>query len=154
RLVLPDATIPARFRKVAMGAWGAGTFENDTACDLAAEIADSRGLAKMVSELDRALESGKSNFGPSPCTQHPGCPPSPICCTASAETLARGSCKLWLPAFLPEPHIWLQLFHHLRELRHVQRLRAVADRLLRSGMYFHNQSVGADGHSCLRQRRY
>jgi hypothetical protein len=29
-------------------------------CDLAADIADSRDLAKMVSELDRALESGMS----------------------------------------------------------------------------------------------
>lgn len=43
-----------------MGAWGSGTFENDTACDFAAEVADNRDLAKIVSALDRALASGRS----------------------------------------------------------------------------------------------
>lgn len=43
-----------------MGAWGTGTFENDTACDFAADVADSRDLTKIVSALDRVLASGPS----------------------------------------------------------------------------------------------
>lgn len=43
-----------------MGAWGTGTFDNDTACDFAAEVADSRDLTKIVSALDRVLASGSS----------------------------------------------------------------------------------------------
>jgi len=37
---------------------GSGTFENDTACDFAAEVADGHDLAKIVSALDRVLAPG------------------------------------------------------------------------------------------------
>jgi hypothetical protein len=41
-----------------MGAWGVGTFENDDACDFAAEVAKSSNLSKMEDALDRVLKAG------------------------------------------------------------------------------------------------
>ena len=38
-----------------MGAWGIGTFENDTACDFAAEVAEEGGLVVLEQALDRVL---------------------------------------------------------------------------------------------------
>jgi hypothetical protein len=40
-----------------MGAWGIGTFENDTACDFAAEVAEASGLVVLEQALDRVLAS-------------------------------------------------------------------------------------------------
>lgn len=40
-----------------MGAWGTGIFENDTACDFAATIAEGNGLVGLEQALDRVLES-------------------------------------------------------------------------------------------------
>jgi hypothetical protein len=40
-----------------MGAWGKGTFENDTACDFAATVADGNGLVALEQALDRVLAS-------------------------------------------------------------------------------------------------
>jgi hypothetical protein len=41
-----------------MGAWGVGTFENDDACDYAAEIANSSNLSRIEASLDHVLKSG------------------------------------------------------------------------------------------------
>jgi hypothetical protein len=41
-----------------MGAWGVGTFENDTACDFAGEVAKGSSLAKVEAALDRVLKAG------------------------------------------------------------------------------------------------
>jgi hypothetical protein len=41
-----------------MGAWGTDTFDNDTACDFAAEIAGTRNLAKLEATVDRVLQMG------------------------------------------------------------------------------------------------
>jgi hypothetical protein len=41
-----------------MGAWGAGTFENDTACDFAAEVAETSDLKKIQAAFDRVLAVG------------------------------------------------------------------------------------------------
>jgi hypothetical protein len=38
-----------------MGAWGTGTFENDVACDFAADIAESGDPASLEKTLDRVL---------------------------------------------------------------------------------------------------
>jgi hypothetical protein len=38
-----------------MGAWGTGVFENDPACDFAADVADGGGLRAPVQALDRVL---------------------------------------------------------------------------------------------------
>ena len=43
-----------------MGAWGVGTFENDDACDYAAEIANSSNLSKIEATLDQVLKTGDS----------------------------------------------------------------------------------------------
>jgi len=43
-----------------MGAWGVGTFENDTACDYAFEVAETSNLSKLESTLDHALASDKA----------------------------------------------------------------------------------------------
>jgi|SRR5215471_913404 len=43
-----------------MGAWGVGTFENDTACDYALEVAETSNLSKLESTLDHALASDKA----------------------------------------------------------------------------------------------
>jgi hypothetical protein len=40
-----------------MGAWGKGTFENDTACDFAANVAEGNGLVVLEEALDRVLAS-------------------------------------------------------------------------------------------------
>ena len=42
-----------------MGAWGAGIFENDTACDFAAEVVNGAGLQALVQALDRVLIPAK-----------------------------------------------------------------------------------------------
>ncbi len=34
-----------------MGAWGKGTFENDTACDFAATVAEGNGLVVLEQAL-------------------------------------------------------------------------------------------------------
>jgi hypothetical protein len=41
-----------------MGAWGVGTFENDHACDFAADIADCSNLKKIESAFDKVLKVG------------------------------------------------------------------------------------------------
>jgi hypothetical protein len=38
-----------------MGTWGIGVFENDTACDFAANVADGGGVQALVQALDRVL---------------------------------------------------------------------------------------------------
>ena len=38
-----------------MGTWGTGVFDNDTACDFAANVADGGGLQALVQALDRVL---------------------------------------------------------------------------------------------------
>jgi len=43
-----------------MGAWGVGTFENDTACDFAAEVAGRLNLSKIECALDRVLNAVES----------------------------------------------------------------------------------------------
>jgi Domain of unknown function (DUF4259) len=40
-----------------MGAWGMGIFENDTACDFAAAVAEGSGLLVLERALDRVLAS-------------------------------------------------------------------------------------------------
>ena len=40
-----------------MGAWGIGTFENDTACDFAAKVAEEGGLVVLEQALDQVLAS-------------------------------------------------------------------------------------------------
>jgi len=62
-----------------MGAWGVGVFENDTACDYAAEIAETTSTAKLESTLDRILTAGES------------APESPECeeALAAADIIAR-----------------------------------------------------------------
>jgi hypothetical protein len=40
-----------------MGAWGVGTFENDTACDFAADVIESSSLNKISAALERVLSS-------------------------------------------------------------------------------------------------
>lgn len=41
-----------------MGTWGIGTFENDTACDFAGEVADGGGFASLEKALDRVEAVG------------------------------------------------------------------------------------------------
>ncbi len=41
-----------------MGAWGVGTFENDDACDYAAEVASSSDLSKIEASLDVVRKAG------------------------------------------------------------------------------------------------
>jgi hypothetical protein len=41
-----------------MGAWGAGIFDNDDACDFAAEVVDGGGVERIASALDRVIDSG------------------------------------------------------------------------------------------------
>jgi hypothetical protein len=62
-----------------MGAWGVGVFENDTACDYAAEITETTSTAKLESTLDRILTAGGSS------------PDSPECeeALAAADIIAR-----------------------------------------------------------------
>src|ERR1700676_1701096 len=44
----------------------------------------------------------------------------------------------------PKIEIGPQIEHHLPELGEIQRLRAIADGLLRRRMHFHQQTIGAD----------
>jgi hypothetical protein len=44
-----------------VGAWGAGVFENDTACDFAAAIADGGGVHALEEAIDRVL-SAEGNY--------------------------------------------------------------------------------------------
>jgi hypothetical protein len=41
-----------------MGAWGHGTFDNDTACDFGAAVADGGGIPLVAQTLDRVLSCG------------------------------------------------------------------------------------------------
>jgi hypothetical protein len=41
-----------------MGAWGVGTFENDDACDYAAEVASNSSLSRIEASLDRVQKAG------------------------------------------------------------------------------------------------
>jgi hypothetical protein len=41
-----------------MGAWGTGTFENDTACDWARDLEAAADLSPVVETLTRAIEVG------------------------------------------------------------------------------------------------
>ena len=40
-----------------MGAWGAGVFENDMACDFASAVADGGGVRALDEAIDRVLSS-------------------------------------------------------------------------------------------------
>jgi hypothetical protein len=51
-----------------MGAWGNGTFENDTACDFAANVAEGNGLEVLEQALDRVLAS-ETNYLEAPDAQ-------------------------------------------------------------------------------------
>lgn len=44
-----------------MGAWGAGIFDNDTACDFAAEVVASRDLSMLEGTFDRILTAGSGD---------------------------------------------------------------------------------------------
>ena len=44
-----------------MGAWGKGTFENDTACDFAATVAEGNGLVVLEQAL-AACRTGVSIY--------------------------------------------------------------------------------------------
>ncbi len=44
-----------------MGAWGIGIFENDTACDFAATVAEGNGLLVLENALDRVL-AAETNY--------------------------------------------------------------------------------------------
>jgi hypothetical protein len=48
-----------------MGAWGAGVFENDDACDFAAEVAGGAGLEKVNEALEAVLETNDYLEAPS-----------------------------------------------------------------------------------------
>src|SRR5260370_642742 len=50
----------------------------------------------------------------------------------------RGLGHFRLSRFVPQLNIRLQVLHHFLELRDIQRLRAVADGLLRRGMHLHD----------------
>ena len=41
-----------------MGTWGAGTFENDTACDWAEELEFADDLSRVADAIQRVLEAG------------------------------------------------------------------------------------------------
>jgi len=43
-----------------MGAWGTDTFDNDTACDFASEVAEMRDLTKLEATIDRVIQAGDS----------------------------------------------------------------------------------------------
>src|SRR5262245_54608459 len=43
-----------------MGAWGVGTFENDTAFNYALEVAEGSSLARLESASDHVLASGNA----------------------------------------------------------------------------------------------
>jgi len=45
-----------------LGAWGVGTFENDTACDYAAEVADGKDLSRIEATLDAVLAAGATHL--------------------------------------------------------------------------------------------
>jgi len=40
-----------------VGAWGAGVFENDVACDFASAVADGGGVHVLDEAIDRVLSS-------------------------------------------------------------------------------------------------
>ena len=51
-------------------------------------------------------------------------------------------------------NVRLQILHHFLELREVERLRAVTNGFFWRGMYFHDQSVGANCYARARQGRH
>src|SRR5579872_393910 len=63
----------------------------------------------------------------------------------SAAALIRSSCRQKLRTELTrlmlQIEIRLQIGHHAAEFREVQGLVAIAERLLRTGMHFHQQAV-------------
>ncbi len=63
------------------------------------------------------------------------------------DSEARSGGHLRLSRFVPQVNVRFKILHHFLELREVERLRAIADRFLRRGMRFYNQSIGADGHT-------
>jgi hypothetical protein len=62
-----------------MGAWGAGIFENDTACDFAAAVSDGGGMSLIDQTLHRVLACG-DNYLEAPDAEE---------CLATAEIIAR-----------------------------------------------------------------
>ena len=42
-----------------MGAWGSDVFENDDACDFAAEVAKGKDLSRLKATFDRVQEIGQ-----------------------------------------------------------------------------------------------
>jgi hypothetical protein len=45
-----------------VGAWGAGIFDNDTACDFATEVVASRDLSVLEGTFDRVLAAGSDDL--------------------------------------------------------------------------------------------
>ena len=62
-----------------MGAWGPGIFENDTACDFAAAVANGGGFSTVDQALDRVLACG-GGYLEAPDAEE---------CLAAAEIVAR-----------------------------------------------------------------
>jgi len=60
-----DSLQPADIRGTAVGAWGSGIFENDTACDFAAAVAEGGGVEALTRALDRVLSSEGDYLGTS-----------------------------------------------------------------------------------------
>ena len=62
-----------------MGAWGTGIFDNDTACDWAADLAESSDLSVIEAALDGVLEAGSEYLDVDKATE----------ARAAAEVIAR-----------------------------------------------------------------
>jgi Domain of unknown function (DUF4259) len=62
-----------------MGAWGSGIFENDTACDFAADVAEGGGVSLVDQALDRVLARGGNYLEAREAEE----------CLAAAEIIAR-----------------------------------------------------------------
>jgi hypothetical protein len=51
------AAVRMDFEEMPLGAWGLGVFENDTAFDFAADVAEGGGVSAIAQALDRVLSS-------------------------------------------------------------------------------------------------
>ena len=45
-----------------MGAWGTGTFENDTACDWAGDLESATDCLRVLKTLSRVIEIGDDSW--------------------------------------------------------------------------------------------
>jgi hypothetical protein len=81
-----------------MGAWGCGTFENDTACDFADTVAGENGLVVLEQALDRVLATG-TNYLEAPDAEE-GLAAADIVArlngTASAQTSYTATIDAWV----------------------------------------------------------